>query len=112
MVTYRQVANQWSGLLRVNWFDSWQHCRFGSSTCRVGGVEVLDEFPSSWILDAEIGYTPHDSWTFTFGINNIFDVVRKTHIQESLRQGNLAPRSSPIDPNGMGLYLRITSHLY
>lgn len=112
VVTYRQVANQWSGLLRVNWFDSWQQCRFGSSTCRLDGVEVLDEFPSSWILDAEIGYTPHDSWTITFGVSNVFDVVRKAHIQESLRQGNLAPRSSPIDPNGTGLYLRITSHLY
>ena len=112
VVTYRQVANQWSGLLRVNWFDSWQQCRYGSSTCRADGMEVLEEFPSSWILDAEIGYAPHDSWTITFGVNNVLDVVRKAHIQESLRQGNLAPRNSPIDPNGMGLYLRVTSHLY
>ncbi len=112
VATYRQVAGRWSGLLRMNWLDSWQQCRYGSSTCRADGIDVLEEFRDSWIFDAEIGYALHDSWTIMFGINNILDVVRKAHIQESLRQGNLAPSSSPIDANGRGLYLRIVLSIY
>ncbi|MCY4159065.1 MAG: TonB-dependent receptor [Bacteroidetes bacterium] len=112
VATYRQMVNHWSGLLRVNWFGSWQQCRYGSSTCRADGIDVQEEFPSSWIVDAEIGYAANDSWTVIFGMSNIFDTIRKAHIQERLRQGNIAPRSSPIDPNGMGLYLRIISDLY
>ncbi|MCY4223544.1 MAG: TonB-dependent receptor, partial [Bacteroidetes bacterium] len=99
-------------LLRVNWLASWQQCRYGNSTCRADGIDVLEEFPSSLIVDAEVGYAPNDSWKITFGVNNMFDVVRRAHIQERLRQGNTAPRNSPIDPNGMGLYLRISSNLY
>lgn len=109
---YRQAVNKWSGLIRLNWFDGWQQCRYRSSTCSADGIDVLEKFPDSWIIDAEIGYALHDSWTVTFGVSNVFDVVRKAHIQESLRQGNLAPLSSPIDANGTGLYLRITSQLY
>jgi len=112
VMTYRHIANQWSGLLRVNWLASWQQCRYGNSTCRADGIDVLEEFPSSLIVDAEVGYAPNDSWKITFGVNNMFDIVRRAHIQERLRQGNTAPRNSPIDPNGMGLYLRISSNLY
>ncbi len=110
--TYRQVVHRWSALLRVSWFDSWQQCRFDSSTCRADGIDVLDEFPSSWIVDAEIGYSLQDSWTILFGVNNVFDVTRRAHIEQTARLGNLAPSTSPIDSNGMGMYLRITAQLY
>lgn len=112
VATYRQILNQWSVRLRINWMDSWQQCRFRSSTCTTDGKDVLEQFSSAWIADLEFGYALNHSWTVALGVDNLFDVARRAHIEETLRQGNLAPRSSPFDANGTALYLRITSDLY
>ena len=112
VATQRYLLDRWSALFRVSWFDSWQACRFASSTCTEDGISVLDYFPSVWLTDVEIGYAFRDFWQVTFGVNNLFDIARSAHIEETHRQGNLSPRSLPFDHNGTSVYLRITADLY
>lgn len=112
VATHRQLFNRWSALFRVSWFDSWQACRFASSTCSEDGISLLDYFPSVWLTDVEIGYALRDSWEVTLGVNNLFDVTRSAHVEETHRQGNLSPRSTPFDQNGTSVYLRVTTDLY
>ena len=112
VATQRYLLDRWSALFRVSWFDSWQACRFASSTCTEDGISVLDYFPSVWLTDVELGYTFRDFSQVTFGVNNLFDVARSAHTEETHRQGNLTPRSTPFDHNGTSVYLRITTELY
>ena len=112
VATQRYLLDRWSALFRVSWFDSWQACRFASSTCTEDGISVLDYFPSVWLTDVEIGYAFRDFWQVTFGVNNLFDIARSAHMEETHRQGNLSPRSLPFDHNGTSVYLRITADLY
>ena len=112
VATHRQLFNRWSALFRVSWFDSWQACRFASSTCSEDGISLLDYFPSVWLTDVEIGYALRDSWEVTLGVNNLFDVTRSAHVEETHRQGNLSPRSTPFDQNGTSVYIRLTTDLY
>ncbi len=112
VATYRHLLDRWSALFRVSWFDSWQACRFASSTCQEGGISVLDRFPRVWLTDVEIGHALRDFWQVTLGVNNLFDVTRRAHMEETHRQGNLSPRSTPFDHNGTSVYLRITMEMY
>ena len=113
VATHRQVLTDWSLMVRLSWFDSWEACRFRSATCRsADGADMLDYYEGVWLTDAEIGYSLRESWHIAVGAYNLFDVNRAAHPEEVGRQGNLYARSTPFDYSGTAAYLRLTADLY
>ena len=107
---------QWaslSGLLRLNYYDSWSACRFRAASCSgAGGASVLDSYNGAWIADAEIGLVFRSSYRLAVGVHNILDNVPVAHPEETARQGNRHPRSTPWDFNGAAWYVRLGAEIF
>ncbi len=107
---------QWAslhGMLRLNYYDSWSACRFRSASCAgAGGVSVLDSYDGALIVGAEIGHSFWSAYRLAIGVHNLLDKVPEAHPEETARQGNLHPRSTPWDYNGAAWYVRLAADLF
>ena len=101
VITGRQVWKDWTMMLRVSYFDSWQACRFGNAACVLDdGSSGLDRFKGVWHVDAETGYRLREDYHLALGTYNLFNANRSAPAEETARQGNLYPRSVPFNSNG------------
>ena len=100
--TLTHLSGNWQALLRGSYYTGWKACRFVNSDC-----PNLDSFGGAFLLDAEISYRLRDTYSVSFGVQNLFDTSPGAVRAESLGQGNAEPESSPYDYNGGFLYLRL-----
>ncbi len=107
---------QWKslhGVLRLNYYDSWSACRFRTQSCAgASGESVLDTYKGAWIADAEIGFALLSAYRLAIGVHNLLDIAPNAHPEETARQGNLHPRSTPWDYNGAAWYMRLSADLF
>ena len=109
----RHVRGPLHGMLRLNYYSSWQACRNNSNSCmNSSGASLLDEYDSAIIVDAEIGYRLVERYRLSLGIDNLFNTVPDAHSDETLSQGNIRPESTPWDYNGTSFVLRLTADLF
>ncbi len=98
------------GLVRANYYDSWSACRFRSSSCAdSNGESTLDTFEGAWIIGLEGAVSFMVRYRLAVGVHNLFDTSKPAHADESSRQGNLHPRSTPWDANGAAWYARLSA---
>ena len=107
----RQIRTPFHGLLRLQYFSSWQACLFFSFSCTVSGHSGLREYKGGWVVDLEAGYQFGQNYGVTFGINNAFAAAPSADPIETEIQGNQHPASTPWDYNGAALYLRLSADL-
>ena len=106
----RHTFGKIHGMIRVNWYDGWQACRFGNNTC---GDDLLDTYTGNWLFGGEVGYSVNQgAYRIALGVHNIFNTVKDAHPDETAGQGNSRPESMPWDYNGTAWYLRLTADLF
>jgi len=107
----RQTFRALSGMLRLNYYDGWFACRNNSNSCGTND-DLLDEYDSAVIVDAEIGYRIQDNYRVSFGVDNLLDSFPDADEDETLSQGNIRPESTPWDYNGRAFVLRLVFDLF
>ncbi len=105
------LGNFW-GALRANYWGSWEACVLNSNTCENDAGSLLHEFPSAFLLDAEIGFIFAGDYRIAIGADNIFNHYVRAAEVETLGQGNARPTTTPYDYNGTHFYARFTADLF
>ena len=101
------------GMVRLNYYSSFQLCEFSNTLCRLDdGQSALETYDGTIIAAAEVGYIFQRTYRVTFGVNNLFDTVPMASPSQTSRIGPLHPRSLPWDYNGRALYLRLAAELF
>ncbi len=101
-------GNLW-GAARVHYYDGWTACTNNSNACP---DDLLDSYPSSMLLDLEVGYIFAGAYRIAIGADNVLNRYIMAEELETLSQGNARPESTPFDYNGTHAYVRFTADLF
>ena len=113
VLTARHEMGNLHGMLRLNYYSSFQVCAYGISSCRLeDGSSALDTYDGALIAAGEVGYSILHHYRVAAGVNNILDRVPRNNPDETSRIGVLHPRMLPWDYNGRSLYVRLTADLF
>ena len=100
VLTGTHQQDDWSALLRVNYFGEYFEPYLGELSLPIdAGAEVT--------VDAEIGYTFNDSLTIVLGAQNLLDEEPDLNPWFSIL-GSKFPLVAPMDDNGAFYYVRAT----
>jgi len=113
VVTGRDQVGPIYGMLRFNYYSSFELCPFGSSLCEdASGQRALTVYGDAVIIAAEVGYSFRQDYRMAIGMDNILDSVPLTSPEDTRQTGALHSRSLPWDFNGRAGYLRLTADLF
>ncbi len=112
ILTGRHESGPVCGMLRFNYYTSFQTCPLGNTLCaHADGQTALETYGATLIMAGELGWTLRRSYRIALGISNIFDTVPLVDPLETSSTGNAHPRALPWDYNGRALYARLTADL-